>query len=421
MMTAISIILVIGAIIFFHELGHLIMAKRAGILCREFAIGFGPKIFSFKKDETVYTIRLLPLGGYVRMAGEDPEVVDIKTGHDVGLILNDEGKVTKLVLNNKKEYQDMLTINVSKIDLLHELIIEGYDADEEKRSFSIHPQALMVHNRQEVQIAPYNRQFGSKTLGQRAAALFAGPFANFLLAFFLLFGYYLYSGIPSTVPQIGTVLEDSPAARAGLVSGDRILQVDQKPIQEWSDLLSIVTVNTGEEMLFTIDRSGVQEQVKITPDVVELEGTNGQTRGMIGVSPRYEKSFIGSLEAGFTTTIDYAKIIFTSLGIMITGGFSIDDLAGPVGIIDMTGQVAQHGIPSLLRWTAILSVNIGILNLLPIPALDGGRLLFLAIEGVRGRPLDPHKEGVVHFVGFALLMLLVLVVTWNDIQRLFAN
>jgi len=420
-MTVISIILVVGAIIFFHELGHLILAKRAGILCREFAIGFGPKIFSFKKDETVYTFRLLPLGGFVRMAGEDPEVVEIKTGHDVGLIFNEKNEVIKIFLNKKNEQQEMLTINVSKVDLLHDLIIEGYDADEEKQSFKIHPQAVTVNQRQEVQIAPYNRQFGSKTIGQRAATLFAGPFANFLLAFFVLFGYYLYSGIPSTEAQIGTVLEDSPAAKAGLISGDQILQIGDKKIGSWNDFFHVVFENPGKELNMLIERNGQQEQLKIVPETVEIEGSDGQTRGMIGVSPMFEKSFTGAIKAGFMNTVDFAKLIFTHLGIMITGGFTIDDLAGPVGIIDMTGQVAQQGIPSLLKWTAILSVNVGILNLIPIPALDGGRLLFLGIEALRGRPLDPHKEGVVHFVGFALLMLLVLVVTWNDIQRLFTE
>jgi regulator of sigma E protease len=420
-MTFVSIVLVIGTIIFFHELGHLVMAKRAGILCREFAIGFGPKIFSFKKGETLYTFRLLPLGGYVRMAGEDPEVIEIKAGHDVGLILNENGQVKKLIINNKREFEEAITINVSKADIENELRIEGYDVEEQKVGFDIDPQAMIVNKGHEIQIAPRDRQFGSKTIGQRAAALFAGPFANFLLAFVLLFGYFIYSGVPVTHAEIGTVLENSPAAEAGLQSGDTILIADETNIDSWREFVQVITKRPDKEIILVIQRNDQQLEVSITPASVSIEGTDGERRGMIGVSPTFEKSFIGAVTSGFTTTIDFAKLIYTHLGIMLTGGFEIDDLAGPVGIIDFTGQMAQQGIPTLLRWTAILSVNVGILNLLPIPALDGGRLMFLGIEAVRGRPLDPQKEGVVHFIGFALLMLLILVVTWNDIQRLFLN
>jgi regulator of sigma E protease len=419
MTTVLSIIIVFGALIFFHELGHLLLAKRAGILCREFAIGFGPKIFSFKRDETVYTLRLLPLGGFVRMAGEDPEVIEIKTGHDVGLVFNEQGQVTQLILNNKKDYPEAKVINVQKVDLEHQLKIEGHDLDEELCRYDIHPQALMVYDHQEVQIAPYNRQFGGKTLGQRAAAIFAGPLANFILAFVILFAFALYNGVPVDKAVLGTVHADTRAEQAGLQEGDRVLSVDQQTVKTWEDIVKIISSSPEQELTLTIERSGQQLQIPVIP--APREGIEGQPEGFIGVSQPTEIKFLGSVEYGFTQTVAFAKLIFSALGMLVTGGLQLDDLAGPVGIFQYTGEAAQRGLPMLLHWTAILSVNLGIMNLLPIPALDGGRLLFLGVEALRGRPIDPQKEGIVHFIGFALLMLLILVVTWNDIQNLFFN
>lgn len=425
MLTTISIILVFGALIFFHELGHLIIAKRSGILCREFAIGFGPKIFSFTKNETLYTLRLLPLGGYVRMAGEDPEVIEVKPGHDVGLIFDEDGKVSKIILNHKKNYPESKLINVRKIDLIHDLIIEGYssredeDMEEEICKFPIHPQAMLVYDRQEVQVAPYNRQFGSKTLGQRAATIFAGPLANFILAFAILFGFSLYSGSPVNI--IADVIPGMVAEQAGLQTGDRVISIDQQPIKSWQDLAEKISVSPHQELSFVIERDGQQLAVPITPAGQENRMAEGQVQGYIGVTPDLERSFLGAMEYGFDMTVEFSLLIFKSLGMLITGGVALDELAGPVGIIDYTGQMAQAGLPVLLRWTSLISINLAIFNLLPIPALDGGRLMFLAIEAVRGRPIDPQKEGMVHFVGFALLMLLIVVVTWNDIQRVFLN
>lgn len=423
MTTVISIIVVFGALIFFHELGHLLMAKRAGILCREFAIGFGPKIFSFRRNETLYTLRLLPLGGYVRMAGEDPEVIEIKSGHDVGLIFNQEGQVAKLILNHKKEYPEAKPLNVHRVDIEKELFIEGYNLEDELLNYDIHPQAMMVYDHQEVQIAPRNRQFGSKTVGQRAAAIFAGPIANFILAFVLLVGFFLYHGVPVDQAMIGQVQSGSVAEQAGLQNADKVLSINHQPVQSWEELRQQISSNPGQEILLIIERRGEQLQVPITPAIRELEGPASETvvEGFIGVTSPSEKSIVGSVSHGFTTTIDFGKMIFTALGMLVSGGLKIDDLSGPVGIFQFTGQAAQSGIYMLVHWTAFLSINLGIMNLLPIPALDGGRLLFIGLEALRGRPIDPQKEGIVHFIGFALLMLLILVVTWNDIQRVFFN
>src|SRR5699024_1453165 len=159
-----------GLLVFVHELGHLIFAKRAGMLAREFAIGFGPKIFSFTKNETLYTIRLIPAGGYVRVAGEDPEIIELKPGHHIGVEFNDDGKVKYIIVNNKSKHPHARVIEVERVDLDHELRIEGYDLDDhdELLKFEVDPKAFFIMDERETQIAPYNRQFASKSVGQRA-------------------------------------------------------------------------------------------------------------------------------------------------------------------------------------------------------------------------------------------------------------
>ncbi|CAM4021637.1 zinc metalloprotease [Bacillus manliponensis] len=417
MNTAIAFILIFGALVFFHELGHLYFAKRAGILCREFAIGFGPKLFSFEKNETVYTIRMLPLGGYVRMAGEDPETVELKPGTKIGLVLNEKEEVIKLVLDNREKYPNARVIEVEQADLEHKLTISGYEEyEEELQTFHVHEKAKFVSAGEEMQIAPYHKQFGSKTLGQRALAIFAGPAMNFVLAFVIFVIIGLIQGIPVDKPMIGKVLPDSVAQQAGLQENDEIRTINNEPTNSWKDVTSIVRENPEKEIMMDVKRGDELLSLQVTPAAAK-EGD--VTVGRLGVQAPVEKSFLGSIQLGFEETYRWTKLILVSLGQLITGQFSIDDLSGPVGIYNLTGQVAESGMISLLSLTAVLSVNLGLFNLLPFPALDGGRLLFFLFEAVRGKPIDRQKEGMVHFIGFALLMLLMLVVTWNDIRKFF--
>ncbi|WP_369903015.1 RIP metalloprotease RseP [Bacillus manliponensis] len=417
MNTAIAFILIFGALVFFHELGHLYFAKRAGILCREFAIGFGPKLFSFEKNETVYTIRMLPLGGYVRMAGEDPETVELKPGTKIGLVLNEKEEVIKLVLDNREKYPNARVIEVEQADLEHKLTISGYEEyEEELQTFRVHEKAKFVSAGEEMQIAPYHKQFGSKTLGQRALAIFAGPAMNFVLAFVIFVIIGLIQGIPVDKPMIGKVLPDSVAQQAGLQENDEIRTINNEPTNSWKDITSIVRENPEKEIMMDVKRGDELLSLQVTPAAAK-EGD--VTVGRLGVQAPVEKSFLGSIQLGFEETYRWTKLILVSLGQLITGQFSIDDLSGPVGIYNLTGQVAESGVISLLSLTAVLSVNLGLFNLLPFPALDGGRLLFFLFEAVRGKPIDRQKEGMVHFIGFALLMLLMLVVTWNDIRKFF--
>ncbi|UOY93641.1 RIP metalloprotease RseP [Ectobacillus sp. JY-23] len=417
MNTAIAFIVVFGVLVFFHELGHLYFAKRAGILCREFAIGFGPKIFSFMKNETVYTIRLLPLGGYVRMAGEDPETIELKPGTKVALLLNRGGAVEKIVLDNMERYPNARILEVEHADLEHKLTVTGYEEYEDSpQTFVVDEKARYVAGGEEIQIAPYHRQFTSKSLGQRALTIFAGPAMNFILAFILFMIIGLVQGIPVDRPEIGKLVENGVADKAGLQEGDEIRAINKVEMQSWKDVTTLIRKNPGNELTMDITRDTENLTVKLVP-AAEQEGN--EDIGRIGVYPPVEKSLLGSVKLGFEQTIRMTQLVFVSLVQLITGQFSIDALSGPVGIYNLTGEVAKSGLVNLLGLTAALSVNLGLFNLLPIPALDGGRLMFFLVEALRGKPLDRQKEGMVHFVGFALLMLLMLVVTWNDIKKFF--
>ncbi|MFE7061865.1 RIP metalloprotease RseP [Sutcliffiella sp. NPDC057660] len=419
MNTVIAFIIIFGVLVFVHELGHLVFAKRAGILCREFAIGFGPKVFSFKKQETVYTIRLLPIGGFVRMAGEDPEVIEVKPGYHVGLMFDGKGEVNKVVINNKDKYPDAKIIEVEYADLERELIIRGYELNEEEtlKEYKVSKESYFVMDGQEIQNAPYDRQFGSKTLMQRTLAIFAGPMMNFILAFLIFAFLGMVQGYYINEAVIGELTPDGAAQSSGLQQGDKVLAINDESVSTWEEVVKIIQVNANEELLFLVERDGQSMNIPVTPKSEQAE--NGEARGVIGVFMPTEKSVLGAIPKAATETYTWTKEIITGLGKLVTGQFSIDMLSGPVGIYKSTEVVAESGIFLLMRWTAVLSINLGIINLLPIPALDGGRLMFFAAEAVRGKPIDRHKEGLVHFIGFALLMLLMLVVTWNDIQKFF--
>lgn len=420
MSTVIAFIIIFGALVFFHELGHLIFAKRAGILCREFAIGMGPKVFSFTKNETLYTIRLLPIGGYVRMAGEDPEMIEIKPGYRVGLVFDKNEEVSKIILNNKEKYPNIRVIEVEFSDIERELIIKGYeegDDEELLKTFKVSRQAKMVENGSETLIAPYDRQFASKTLGQRTMAIFAGPMMNFILAFVVFVVIALIQGMPTNEPMLGKLTSDGAALAAGLKEGDIVHSVEGVEISSWNDVVEVIQKNPEKELEFHLERDGKERTIAVTPKKQKLE--DGKTIGIIGVYSPMEKSPLKAVVYGAKEVYVWTTEIFSMLGKLITGQFSIDALSGPVGIYVSTDTVAKSGILYLMKWAGVLSINLGIMNLLPIPALDGGRLMFFAVEGLRGKPVDRQKEGMVHFIGFALLMLLMLVVTWNDIQRFF--
>ncbi|MHA6258743.1 RIP metalloprotease RseP [Sporosarcina sp. CAU 1771] len=421
METVIAFIVIFGSLVFFHELGHFLFAKKAGIMVREFAIGFGPKIIGITKGETLYTLRLLPLGGYVRMAGEDFDKVELQPGYRVGLLLGASGEVEKVFLNRNISNPDVLFIETESSDFEKELFIEGYDDDGERVRFNISRSAVIVEKGQETIIAPFDRQFESKSLSKRTWTIFAGPLFNFILAFFIFLAIGLLQGVPIEGPAdpiISEIVADGPAEIAGMKPNDFIKEVNGNEISTWAEFAELIQKNPGVPMQFTVERGTERVQVEVVPATIEEQG---KKFGQIGV--RYalpvEKNPLKAVAFGAEQTGLWFVRIFELLGMLVTGKFSIDALSGPVGIYKMTEDVAQFGIYSLMNWAAVLSINLGIMNLLPLPALDGGRLLFFLFEAIRGKPIDRQKEGMVHFVGIVLLMLLMLVVTWNDIQEFF--
>ena len=418
METVIAFVVVFGSLVFFHELGHFLFAKRAGIMVREFAIGFGPKIIGITKGETLYTVRLLPLGGYVRMAGEDFDTLQLQPGYRVGIYIGDSGDVEKIYLNQNVANPNILFLETESSDFDKELYIEGYDEDGELVRYNISRTAVIIEKGQETIIAPYDRQFESKSVGKRTMTIFAGPLFNFILAFFIFLTIGLLQGVPTNVPIISEVQKTGSAIEAGMKDGDLIKKVNDKDIANWNEFAKIIQDSPGVPLTFTVERNEQLVDLVVVPATMEEAGREFGQIGVLYNSP-IEKNAFKAIAFGANQTVFWFKKIFELLGMLVTGKFTIDALSGPVGIYKATEEVAKYGIYNLMHWAAILSINLGIMNLLPLPALDGGRLLFFLFEAIRGKPIDKQKEGMVHFVGIILLMVLMLVVTWNDIQRFF--
>ncbi len=409
-----STVLMFFLLVSLHEWGHYYFARKAGILVREFAIGFGPKLFSIKRGETRFTLRLLPIGGFVRMAGEDPEVVEVQPGQTLSIRVKDD-LVTRLYLDRLDERTNVMRGEVKALDLEKDLFIK-LDVDGEIERYSVHPQALIIARGRETQIAPLDRQFGHKPVRKRALAIVAGPVMNFLLAFVLFAAFLVLQGVPlenSSKVFISKVLPDTPAEQSGLVDGDWVKSINGETIGGDIDkLLKQINASAGKPMNWIVDRDGVEVPVKVTPDV---------DTGKIGIYPSGEmrKPSVGeTINFASKSMVVMTERIFDGFRKLIFGDLKLDDLGGIVKTTQVTVEIAREGIDQLTLWAAVLSLYLGIFNLLPIPALDGSRLLFLGLEAVRGKPIDPNRESMVHFVGFAMLMLLMIVVTYNDIVGL---
>lgn len=411
---------IFSIVVVVHEFGHFYFAKRAGILVREFAIGMGPKIFSHQgKDGTTYTIRILPLGGYVRMAGFEEED-GLKPGMFVQLVLDEQNNVIKINTSKKIQLTNAVPVEVTAQNLVDELTITGYvngqEADEQQ--FSVSPIATIIEeDGTEVRIAPRDVQFQSAKLWQRMLTNFAGPMNNFILAVFLFFILILLQGgvqDPQST-KIGSVATDSPAATAGLKTGDTIQEINGTTVSNWSELTQAVQKN-GSDELTVVYKSGSQSKtVTMTP---KKNTVNGQTVYQVGVGISMKTGIMDKIIGAFTMSINSFVQIFVALGSLLKS-FSLDKLGGPVAIYQISSQAATQGWTTIIGVMAMISMNLGIFNLLPIPALDGGKLVLNIIEGVRGKPLSQEKEGIITLIGFGFMMLLMILVTWNDIQRFF--
>ncbi|MEE0881613.1 MAG: RIP metalloprotease RseP [Turicibacter sp.] len=414
MIGVLSFILALGIIILVHELGHFLVAKHYGILCHEFSIGMGPAVWSKKKGETTYSIRAIPFGGYVAMAGEEAEKEMVKVDQVVGLSFNSNGLVNKIFLKPESSNPDIIG-SIKELDLYKTLTICLQKEDGSQQTFSVEHDAEYILEKGTQQIAPYDRCLESKSKWARFATMAAGATMNFVLALVLFFIVGLSVGMPTYSNTLGGIVEQSPAHVAGLQAGDTIISYNGQTVTNWQDLTNAIQ-STTETTTITYSRNGQTSTIEITPEISDREGTKV---AMLGIEPEYKKSFLTGLEYSVLKTKEaFVSIFETFKMLFVTKEAGINDLSGPVGIYTMTSTIATYGLTSLLIWIGFLSVNIGVMNLLPIPALDGGRILFVLIESIIGRPVDRRIEGYIHTVGLLLFFGLFVYVTFNDIIRL---
>ncbi|HEY8364998.1 MAG TPA: RIP metalloprotease RseP [Haloplasmataceae bacterium] len=520
-------LLVLGLVVLVHEFGHFVFAKRAGILCHEFSIGMGPALYKIKKNETVYAIRAIPLGGYVAMAGEDPETEKIKKGQVVYLQM-ENAQVKKIYLY-KPQLSNVTYAKIINYDLYGKdnknLFIEYVDLDGTTHHVTVNRDAYyQIDEKNELQIAPFDRCFESKPWLSRFMAVIAGALFNFILATIIFLIINLVTGVPVSDPIIADVSNNSPAALSGLQKGDKIISIKMQDkvttIHKWSDIskamdyyvsgdITITVLRNNQEYQYTlspeiyigtigigsgsylestkigyiqansnadkaglkvgdvikrisgtlnedenteiiekgtvinetnltnwddlnkvfskfylaekitivVDRDGVEKTITVQAiKAIESKNVSSPT---IGIIQGTEHNLFKAIGKGFTDTFEVIGSVFATLGLLFGDrNVGVGDLSGPVGIYDMTKTFAMAGFTSLLFWIGFISANIGFVNLLPLPALDGGRLIFLLIEGIARKPINRKVEGYIHTVGFILFMLLFLYVTFNDIIRI---
>ncbi len=344
-LTILAAVFVFGMLVFVHELGHFITAKITGMRVDEFALGFGPKVISRQRGETVYSIRAIPLGGFNDIAGMNPE--DNEAG---------------------------------------------------------------------------DRGYCEKSIPARMLVILAGSIMNLILPIFLFFGIFFFAGAstPSPEPVLGVVLEDKPAAEAGLMAGDRILRINDTDIVTWKDL-TVVTQEQGEPgepFRIVYERDNEQFETSVTPTY-----DSQSKRILLGVMSHVDKTYPGFFES-ISMAVEKTTFVLTAMMGELMKIFAQPtdaELAGPIGVAQMAGDMAKLGIVPLINFAAFLSLNLGIINLLPVPALDGGHFVLLILEAVRGKPMGEKALYYTQSVGIGLLLLLMLFATKNDIVRIFTG
>lgn len=431
----IAFILIFFVVVTIHEFGHFIVAKKSGILCQEFAIGMGPKIFHKKIGETNFTIRLLPLGGYVKMPdnvfdfNNDVSMYDLKKGMNIRLKLDKEDKVEKIILDESND-MELLPIHLEDFDLTEKLFIRGFVGDE-LEYFEVRKDACVVFGGMEEQIAPLDRMFSSHSWGKKFWTLFAGPLMNFFLAAVIFIGLAFYTGVPvnNDDAKLGVVADNSPAQTAGLKVGDTITEVNGQSISTWTGFVEKIKESNGQELTLKVNRDGSIQEVKVTPKEEVTKNKKGEEvktyKVGIGKYQETKKGFVDSIKYGLQETLHYGTLIFTAIinlfVSLFTGGFSLNQLGGPVAIYEMSSSAAKSGLVTTLQWTGILSVNLGLMNLIPIPVLDGGRIIFVIYEAIFKKPINKKAQYYMTITFGLLMVALMLAVTWNDIQRLFGK
>lgn len=353
MQTTIAIILVLGILIAFHELGHFLAARMFGIGVRTFALGFGPRVFGVTHGKTDYRLALIPLGGYVQLVGDNRE----------------------------------------------EELPEGYT---EAESFLHHP------------------------AWHRMIVVFAGPLFNFILAWFIYWGVFFNYGAGYLVPEIGVVSADTPAQAAGLQVGDLITGIDGQEVGTWTGMSELIKASEGRPLTVTISRKGQESTLTLTPEMKPAKNMFGETyqRPIIGVMPSGKEGYIehtlaSSAGEAVHKTLDVIGMIGQSFLKLVQAVVPMDKIGGPIMIAELVHQQTKEGLLPLLMLTAAISINLGVLNLLPIPVLDGGHILFFSIETIIRRPVPERIQELTTRMGLAFLLLLMLVATYNDLARHF--
>ena len=417
MLGILTFILVFGIIVVVHEFGHFYFAKKSGILVREFAIGMGPKIFAhIGKDGTAYTIRILPLGGYVRMAGWGDDTTEIKTGTPVSLTLTDDGKVKRINLSGKKLDQTALPMQVTQFDFEDKLFIKGLVLEEEKTFAVDHDATVVEADGTEVRIAPLDVQYQNATIWGKLITNFAGPMNNFILGvvvFWILI--FMQGGVRDVDTNQFHVMPQGALAKVGVPETAQITKIGSHEIINWESLIQAVEAETKNKTApsldVTISEKGSDKQVTVTPE-------ENQGRYLLGVQPGIKSDFLSMFVGGFTTAADSALRILSALKKLIFQP-DLNKLGGPVAIFKESSDAAKNGIENVLYFLAMISINIGIFNLIPIPALDGGKIVLNILEAIRRKPLKQEIETYVTLAGVVIMVVLMIAVTWNDIMRLF--
>ncbi|RSI93981.1 RIP metalloprotease RseP [Streptococcus mitis] len=417
MLGILTFILVFGIIVVVHEFGHFYFAKKSGILVREFAIGMGPKIFAhIGKDGTAYTIRILPLGGYVRMAGWGDDTTEIKTGTPVSLTLTDDGKVKRINLSGKKLDQTALPMQVTQFDFEDKLFIKGLVLEEEKTFAVDHDATVVETDGTEVRIAPLDVQYQNATIWGKLITNFAGPMNNFILGvvvFWILI--FMQGGVRDVDTNQFHIMPQGALAKVGVPETAQITKIGSHEVSNWESLIQAVESETKDKTAPTLDvtisENGSDKQVTVSPE-------ESQGRYLLGVQPGIKSDFVSMFVGGFTTAADSALRILSELKNLIFQP-DLNKLGGPVAIFKASSDAAKNGIENVLYFLAIISINIGIFNLIPIPALDGGKIVLNILEAIRRKPLKQEIETYVTLAGVVIMVVLMIAVTWNDIMRLF--
>ncbi len=414
-----TFIIIFGILVVVHEFGHFYFAKKSGILVREFAVGMGPKIFAHTgKDGTAYTIRLLPLGGYVRMAGWGDDDSEIKAGTPASLTLNSEGVVTRIDLSGKCLDKTSLPMTVVSYDLEDKLEISGTVLDETKTYSVDHDATIVEEDGTEVRIAPLDVQYQNASIWGRLITNFAGPMNNFILGILVfVLAVFIQGGVQNLETNQVRVIPDGAVAKAGLKNNERILQIGDQKVTDWESLSQAVDLETKdfdstETLSLVVQGASGKRTLSVKPQKV-------QGRYTLGVTPSIESlGVLGNIQAGIRIAWERTFAILNALKNLILQP-DLNKLGGPVAIYQMSNTAAQQGFLSSLLLMGMLSMNLGILNLIPIPALDGGKILINIIEAIRRKPLKQETETYITLAGVAIMVILMIAVTWNDIMRAF--